>query len=548
MKQKIFLILFSFLSLAAKSAENDKFEKICADIGTISAISSQLTVVPWQTIIMTPSGPVPTITMAMISDRGGMTEFCSVYHNLKYAKGADLVFGGLKQLDRMMDGKHSKKISLARNLYDNTMAIHKATKMQGDTLDKMHRIAGRLNSSLRNINDLATEIEGEDPGWFRTRNQQENSMRKQIETAKNITMITGQIRCENKTTPKEGNDPKFVSDSNIKLEELKYIESDIDFLIMSLQRMAIKFIKSNNDFDKFKGDITQLTKETAKYNVSIDKRIQTATEDVQKKGKLESDESTYEKHDKKVAQDYQVFRTTVDMNLQAEFLKKYQPQWDGYVDARAFETLNKTLVRKLGGQAEEEFYDNAYECRTSLMYKKAKETNPGYFVNLNDNRRGKVLKEQRDICRKEIENTDRRVSLFKRYTEELVQSIIKQKGLQGDLWTIDSFFNGTMRAEANGSMEDSNSYAMEDLGCKDTRNTAEQKQIKLETTRQIGDLRQNLLEEKMNQNMMDQQKLAVESKMREDVKLKRELDSEIQRNNAVESRANMTSATDPKGF
>lgn len=548
MKIKIFSLFLIFLTFSAKSADQDKFEKMCSNVQMLSGIASQLTVVPWQTIVMTPSGPILTVTLAMISDRGGLTEFCTVYHTLKYAEGADRVFGGLQQLDRMMEGKHNNKITLTRDLFDNAVAIRKASKMQGDTLDKMHRIAGRVNRSLKDINGLITEIDGEDPMLFITRQQQESSMRRQIEMAKNITLITSQIRCENNKPTKENNDPKFVSDSQIKQEELGYVESDIDFLVMTLQRMAIKFTNSNEDFNNFKKELGFLTKETVKYHVSNEKRTIVGSEMVAKKGKLEPHESTHIKREKKILQDYQVFKGVNDLNIQAEFLKKFQPRWDGYVETKSFETLNKTLVRKLGGQAEEEFYDNAYECRSSLIYRRAKETNPSYFMALNDGRRSKAMAEQREICRNELKNIDRRVSLFKRYTEELVQAIIKQRGLQGDLWTIDSYYNGTIRVERNGELEGSENHAMEDLGCKDKRTAGEQKQMKFETTKQIGDLRQTLLEEKMKQNEMEQQKIIAEKKMKEDIELKRSIDLEISSKNSLKENARIPSIVEPGGL
>lgn len=547
MKAKIFLFFIFLLPFRAFSAgEQDEFERLCSNVKTLSGIAQQLTVVPWQTIVMTPSGPIPTVTMAAISDRGGMTEFCAVYHHLKHAEGADLVFGGLQQLDKMHEGKNNKKISLARNLFDNSTAIHRATTMNGDTLSKMNRIAGRLNSSFKNVNSLVEEVEGEDPRLFITREQQESSQRKQIELAKNITMITSAIRCENNSkTVDEGNKPKFLSDSQIKQEELGYIESDIDFLIMTLQRMAIKFINSNGDFENLKKDLGYLTKESVKFQVREDQRSVTKIVDIEKKGKLEPGESKYEKKEVKSTQDYQVFKTITDANIEMDFLKKYQKRWDNYIESFATDKLKGILTRKLGGHEEEKFYDNAFECRASLMYRKAKESNPGFFLNLNDSRRGKAISEQRAQCRNELKNIDRNISLFKRYTNELVLAVIKQKGLQGDLWTIDSFYNGTIRIERGGSVEDSTVYAMEDLGCKDKRSTAEQKEMKLETTRQIGELRQTLLQEKIKQNELLEQKILAEQKMKEEMKIQSSIEAESRSRNAIKQGNDLSEADIP---
>lgn len=530
-----FLIISSFGGLRAQEEQNAMM-KACDNLDKLASIAGAITYMPWQSIMYTPSGPVPGILIAAIQPESALLDFCSMYQHMKLLRGAELGMEVLKNGNELTGKKFDDHYVMLANTYDLGTSVDNLKRVDGDALTKARVLAPQLNAWLGSANEYYNKQTDSESETFTSRNERESKMNQLIASAANISLIQDISSCPEKKT---NNTESFSIDTASKVEELNYLRGDIDFLTGALKKMGIKMSSDSSNFKKYLEELYSFFESYAQYSVAVRSYTKETVVMEEIKGKVAKDKPKTREIKKNIKSEYQVFSVTLDENVFEAFSKKWSNNWSDVLKANTFTETRGVLMTKQGGVIEDEFRDLYFECRDSLIYRKTKEAKPEYFVNLDDSRRDASIAEAREICiteqRKALKNVP---NLFTYYVEQAKETIERTKKLQGDIWTVDSYYNGTVRVIDRGQVKNSEGKitTKEQVSCSDKLNATELQTVQNKASAEMTKVRSLLAEENVKKTSLLKAK---------ENRFKRKIEEQITKDSINTEKLRRTETVDP---
>ena len=502
-------MFFLFLSISNANAESILL-KACDNIDKVAALIAPVTVNPFQTLQITNLGPVPGVILALIQPESVILDLCNMYKNLSLAKGMDKIRLVGDYTNVLTDNKFSEHISFTRDTLDLGDNLNNMNKMNQPALDKFRSLTPRINSYLGSINDYYKYNTGDRIDNISSRNERENNMNEIARSSKELAIYGSVLNCDTANNrPNNSSENLYSRDTSLLLYETEIYRSDVDYLLDRLKSMGIKFNNGNSGYNNYLRDLYNLYNLAVEYTGSI-KNYKEKTNTQTGQGSIRQ---------KEVSRSYQVVSVVNNGKMFDDIEKKYKPKWNDYI-ASNMASQTKGLLDNRGGRIQEEFYDYSFECRDSLVYETVKKRNPDYFISDNDPRRGRALQEESQGCRAQNKRDVSKIkNLFTEYVEILRKSLISYKNSQAQIWTIDSYYNGSFRSFTKGVVgSDPNGPIREEVSCSKNINLAEQANIKLKLKLESTTLRQKALEEMVKEGNKEDLARAVEkdSMARED--------------------------------
>lgn len=519
MKFLFFLVLSVSTSVLANEPKG--MAKMCGNISGIADKIIPFTARPWNTIQMTPSGPVPGIFMALLQEDNVILEFCKFYKQLQELEKWDKSILVADYANKLSGNAFNEEVAMFKSTYDMGLATQNFNSVNGGTLDKLKAYAPKLNSFMGDARDYS-ESKGYSAEIFHSRSMDEEKMQQMMEIARKQEILKEQANCtfdEARVSKSE-----YSADTSQKEEELKYLEEDMKYLRDQILSMGIRISPNPKGYEEFAEDAQILFLNSSEY-VSGKKSYEVNSVEKTSSGKTKEVKKNI---------DYQVFSVTKRPEYLDVFLSKYEKKWKDFVTSESIKD-SKDLFNDKSSKIQLGFYDRSFECRESQMLKKAKVKNPGFFTTIDDGRATDLIKQITQECENENKRVFKVDNLLRKLAEHVYETSYELKRTQGDLWTIDSYYNGTVRSIENRKVKvDGKEVLAEDVACSREHNYADLKAIQLKALQLEGEQRAILLENNLKKTNFIQEKMEREKREREQAELDRAFAIK-KRNNFVET-------------
>jgi hypothetical protein len=515
----IFIILNINISSAAGSLVT-----VCDQMDKVSALIAPITVNPFQTLQITALGPVPGIILAMVQPDSVILDLCKMYKTLQTAKGLDKLKLIGDYTNVLTDNKFSEHISFMNASLDIGESLNNVNKMNQPAIDKFRSLAPRINSYLGSINDYYKYNTGDRIETITSRNERDQNMNALARSSRDLAVYGAALECDTaENRPNTSSQNLYSRDVSTYQNEASLYRADIDYLFDRLKMMGIKFNNGNSGYEAYLRELYNLYNLGVTYEGNI-KSYNEKTDYQDPNGKTQK---------KDTPRSYQLISVSNNPRLFDEFQKEYKGKWDDYISSN-FASETKGFLDSRSGRIQEEFYDYSFECRDSFIYDSVKAKNSDYFVIENDPRKERAIRSESDECKKHIDKSPGKLkNIFVLYTELLKTTLPKYKKAQAQIWTIDSYYNGSFRSITKGVVgNDPNGPVREEVSCSKSINLIEQANLKLKIKEESSNLRQQALEE-LNKETIREETSRAQARSNKDEEDRRVLiQQEAQRRNS----------------
>ena len=501
MKRATIFLLLLFNTSSAYSESS--LITVCDQMDKVSALIAPITVNPFQTLQITPLGPVPGIILAMVQPESVILDMCKMYKNLQIAKGLDKIRMLGDYTNILTDNKFSEHISFMKDTLDMGDTLNDINKLNQPSLDKFKAVAPKINSYFGSINDYYKYNTGKRIETLTSRSERESDMNELATSSRELAVYGSILDCDTANTRSNSDTRNLYSRdiSNYENERIMY-KSDIDYLIDRLKTMGIKFNNGNKGYESYLKDLYNLYNLGVEYTAEI-RSYSEKTDSQNPGGKIKKVPSL---------RSYQVVATKNNPAAFDEFQKKYKPLWNDYIFSNMTAETDGLLDGR-SGRVQEDFYDYSFECRDSYIYDKVKAKKPDYFIIENDPKKILAIESETQSCQKQVDRSPGKIkNLLVEYSELLKTTIPKFKEAQAKIWTIDSYYNGSFRSFTKGIVgNDPKGPVREEVSCSKNINLIEQANVKLKIKATNARLRQRALEE-LNKETINDERARAESK------------------------------------
>lgn len=510
----VILVLSCPKEAFSQQGKQSSLDKVCDNLDQLATVSGSLTNLPFKGVSILPNGqPTPTFLMAAFSSDNIYLEMCQLYQKLKHLDLMDASRVLVDVGDEIFGTNMGEKMDDLEMAMDMKASYDRSKKMSPNSMDRLASMGGRINKVLGRVNKGMESNSGKKSDTFANKGTKEANMRKMMMSQKRISLVSDLTKCSHELDSYSGD--SYSLDDTLKIDEIGYLDGDIELLSGTISEMMIEAETNYERYEKYLNDLNTLIVSYVSYESREGTFLRESREMVSTNKKDKPKEVK-----KKLKTTYQIVSTSSNEDILTNFRKKYGSIWkDVRINAGLTSApMRGILTRGFGEHAEKGYAIKNFECRYSKIYRDTKEENPRLFVLEIDNERDRILLEKRDACLGEEKKEDTG-NLMEYYIDVLGATLRELKKLQAEVWTADSYFNGSVRIFNLETVEnDSNSpQSRESVLCSKELSQMELEKTRLEQKDVENELRMNYLEEKIKRTHMMEDE-AKERELQEEIR------------------------------
>lgn len=497
---KVKNLLFLYLITLSNLAFGVDYDRICEELDKLASISSSLTYFPFKGVSVLPNGqPVPTFLLAPFQTRNVYLELCRLHQKMKNLNIDDAARVAIGAGDEIFGTKMGDKLEV----YDEAMsfkgAMERSNKLSSNSLDRLTTMGSRINAVLGKTNKFIEEKTGKKSDLFASKFEKSQQMGKMLRAQKRVSLLNDLHKCDSEISS-YGNS-KYSLDTSSQSEEISFLDQDIDLLYSTIGDMMI-FLETNYErYDLFLSEINEIMNSF----VTFDSRMDFYRRESKTFDKVDGKQVG---RNKSIKTEYQVVSIKKNEEMFNRFRKKYAEAWaDLKLRSIGSTPVKGMLTRDLGGHIDRDFEVKNFECRYSKIYRDLKEKEPNLFVLEDDPERDQKIRESKEECLKSGHENPENLMLY--YIDSLGESLERSKSLQAEVWTIDSYYNGSVRVFEVGTVTNDLGKEMqrEQVMCSRTLTQLELEKNRLDQKNVENEIRANLLEEKVKRTNLLQDRI-----------------------------------------
>ncbi|MCP4914665.1 MAG: hypothetical protein GY909_16230 [Oligoflexia bacterium] len=476
---RIFIFFIFSIGIYAQNSTDTKFDKLCNNVEKIGAVAGPWLTTTYNTITITPAGPITGVAFSQFQNRSPFLEFCALYQRMKTLESKEKIFAMAEFANKATNNRWNKHLDFARStddIFETVLEISSSKDPKAGFLaTNFHRKLSRYTSEATEYSNSTFNTNLE---FFKSRSEKTRTMRRLVRTSKQVAIINDRLRCNKNERPNNDdkiNYQKDIEDNSILFEEAK---ADVDYIFSQFENMSYEFFTSEGPMKKYLQELYNLRASGVKYKSEL--RITK-----KKTNKVKDKEEEVDYH-------YQVFSTTKHVELFNRFKEQYNPYWQGVVNVNSV-ARTRGLLDSPGLRYENRFRDLRFECRShkfkyELITGKHKNTprdNPELLAE---------IEQKVKNCKEGKMGKGEKKDLFSFYVDEFYKSLSKMKDLQAQIWSVESFYFGTMRNVENTNVVKGDLVIpSEQVVCSEKLNMAQLKQVQARALSLNLEMREELL-------------------------------------------------------
>jgi len=506
---KFTLVLWVILIGNSWAQENRGIAKICSDYEAVSEIIVPYQQTAWPGVSVTPSGPVPTITMFTIAARQPISDFCSFITQLNSLGFAEQAFATADFANKLTDDQHTEKIDFARQTYDLGTALNNFNKNGRDSSKdlSLHR---RINNYLRSADKF---INGDKANTFENRGERERKMSLLIQSSNRINILKEAGNCPAPKIDEEEKNMAYFNKEIVPLYPLiEEREEDVGYFLSQLQNFGTLMSATYEEHKIYQQELYRMFNQGVNYRRSNPKTKTVKTLRGNETGRL------------KIT--YFSYISIINNKLFADFEEKYRKLWQSYVIGQI---RTKGLFDNPTARATQQFRDTGYECRRNRIEWQMRRSNPNLRYEEADSAKFSMEVDRRvDECRKGVVIDEKKVdNLLSFYVAQLKQAMLSLKTMKANLWSYESEFLGQSRSITETATEsDLGQFTAEKINCEEKLNLSETMDTKNRLGQESLNLRAQAAEEVTKKTLIMEAEANQGNQEEEELKRKRMIQEE----------------------
>lgn len=463
MFKAILVVIILFILMESSWSQEDRgIAKICANYEKVSNIMIPYMDQAWPGVSMTPTGPVPTVTMFTLSARQPILDFCAFATQLKSLNRNEAIFATANYGNKLLDNQHTEKIDFMRDTYDLGVALNTFNQGNRDVsqAQSLHR---RINAYLKTSDRM---INGDNAKTFETRQERERKMTVLIQSSNKIAIYKKAMSCPAPNIEESEKNMEYFEKEIVPLYPLiEEKQEEVAYFLSQLQYFGTLISPTYEAHQAYQKELYDLFGKGVIYQKSNPKT---------KSVKTSSNGSQISR----LKITYFTYSAALSPALYSTFSKNYSKQWAFYINSQI---RAKGLLANPSSVTAKQFRDTAFECRRSKIEWNIRRANPIYqYEQAGSSKFETEVTRKIDECKKGVVINDKRVeNLFNFYVNELKTSMMSYKTLTARVWSYDSEYLGMNRNVTLGvSDSDLGEITQEEVKCEQNLNATETEDLK----------------------------------------------------------------------
>ena len=521
---KLFLIAIIVLlpTVVLAQQQESSMEKFCAQAEKISAIATPYMAIPnlWPATVITPVGPVPSITMFVNENRNPMTDFCSLVNKLKYLKQSGSWYMAAQLANELSADQFKDEIGLVLDIKDISEAVDNASK-KGSVAQNVavHRRFSRGLQSGYKIGMKHDLFSGESGSngqpSIEQRNQRAQKMDAFARSANRVSVLNETINCKNPlVTRSEGADEFFKENIEPIMHLIDEQEDEAEYALHQLRRLGVMMSGRYEENNKYQTALLELK---TKGITIIRSEPKMKRFSLQRKGVAERVELPYYLYSVKV--------NTSDFNA---FEKAHVGNWK-MIAAAGTET--RGLFAK-ENKFIKDLRDLAFECRYSKMEWSVRKSNDQLRAEPSDSGtlRQEVLKKVQS-CKESFKHSqDATDNLFTTYVRALRTALQSKISMDMMIWNYESEYLGINRQVSTAlAATDLGNIAQRKISCDNPLSESDMNKLQNELQSTTVELKGQIAEQFVEKTMLIEKKARDEEAERKRLERQDKINKEVLR-------------------